>query len=195
MSCPEISQLYKENSILQDIDALDKLKKKFQFFEKKNLIIQSKWISHYEATKIQNEKKKKNALKLDIGPRKEKNFMDINKEYFADLPDTDPIKIWYKEDNDSDIKNLEDQMSRQIEQDIKSKSNIERNFLKSKVSENDVFAEKNLPSPLLKKKNANMLFKALLENKKKKNEKNLLQNQTYEIEEFQSRRSDMKRFT
>lgn len=173
MSLPEMKELYNSNAVIMNIDFLGKIIKKFQFFEFKNLKIESKWISHYNLNKIENKNKElsNKSLKLDISKKKEKTFVEINKVFFDSLEEDDPIKKWYKEKDDLDFSEIK---SRSTKKENVDKKEIERNFLKSKISDIDCNVEADLPSPT-NLKGENQLFKLLqkeIKNKMKKEKKN-----------------------
>ena len=174
MSLPEMKELYNSNSVIMNVEFLGKIIKKFQFFEFKNLNIESKWISHYNLNKIEKKNMDLNnkSLKLDILKKKEKTFLEINKDFFDSLKEDDPIKKWYREKDSLDLTDIKKLGPKK--ESLENKE-IERNFLKSKISDIDgnVNVEANLPSPR-KLKGENQLFKILqeeLKNKMKKEKK------------------------
>ena len=123
-----------------NIDALVNLIKTFQFYESKSLVIVSKWIQHYESMKISKNKKNGKDLKLDVEENvKDDSFYESEQAFINQLPDNDPIKMWYTHYRHFNLKDFENSVKSSVEKESKDRQlNLkEKLFLKTKLSINN----------------------------------------------------------
>lgn len=75
MTTTDLENVYKESAALRNLDCLIKIQKLFNYFESKNISIQSRWIQHYNSSKA-NHEKNQNANSINGGKKAE--FIKIN---------------------------------------------------------------------------------------------------------------------
>lgn len=178
MSNDCMKQTYKKTAVLMNIDALVSLIKTFQFYESKALVITSKWIQHYESIKSSKNKKGGKDFKLDV-PEAEKvdSFYESEAGFIQQLPDNDPIKIWYTNYRNFNLREFENSVKSSVEKESKDKqTNIkDKLFLKTKHSTNND-DDHRAPSTNTPNKNGeqvNQLFKAVKKMNEEDSEKDV----------------------
>lgn len=137
MSNDSMKLIYRKTAVLMNIDALVSLIKTFQFYENKYVTIVSKWIQHYETMKSSKMKKTSKDLKLDVSESERKDyFYESESAFINQLPENDPIRVWYGNFRNFNLKEFENSVKNTIEKDTKEKLvNLkDKLFLKSKVS-------------------------------------------------------------
>ena len=92
MTTNEWKDIYKETAMLRNLDDLIKIQKFFNYFESKNINIQSRWIQHYYTSKNNHEKTSTTSPILNGSITPKFDFMKINSEYIQKLDENDPIK-------------------------------------------------------------------------------------------------------
>lgn len=140
MSNDSMKQIYKKTAVLVNIDALVNLIKTFQFYESKSLTIVSKWIQHYESMKISKAKKNGKELKLELQENEvDDSFYESEAAFIQQLPENDPIKIWYTNFRHFNLKEFENLVKSSVEKETKDKQfNFkDKLFLKTKLSINN----------------------------------------------------------
>lgn len=140
MSNDSMKHIYKKTAVLMNIDALVSLIKTFQFYESKSLTIVSKWIQHYIAMKASKNKRNGKDIKLDVQEsEQDDSFYESEQDFIQQLPDDDPIKIWYTNYRNFNLKEFENSVKSKVEKESRDKllTLKDKLFLKTKLSINN----------------------------------------------------------